>query len=85
MPYEKVEFSFPDPDEDKKVIEVESSSAMEVDISGKSVSSEEAPESKSTEDADDAIMTNAGQKKRRFVNARNLRDTLNSSLTRTKD
>ena len=55
MPYEKVEFSFPDPDEDKKVIEVESSSAMEVDISGKSVSSEEAPESKSTEDADDGV------------------------------
>ena len=55
MPYEKVEFSFPDPDEDKKTIEVESSSAMEVDISGKSVSSEEAPGSKSTEDADDGV------------------------------
>jgi len=55
MPYEKVEFSFPDPDEDKKTIEIEPSSAMEVDISGKSVSSEEAPESESTEDADDGI------------------------------
>ena len=41
MPYEKVEFSFPDPDEDKKAIEVEPSNAMEVDISGKNVSSKE--------------------------------------------
>ena len=55
MPYEKVEFSFPDPDEDKEAIEVEPSSAMEVDISGKSVSPEETPESKSTEDADDGV------------------------------
>ena len=35
MPFEKVEFSFPDPDkEDEDKIEIEPSSAIEVDLSG---------------------------------------------------
>ena len=39
MAFEKVEYKFPDDEEDKK-IEVESSSAVEIDISGKATKDE---------------------------------------------
>ena len=46
MPFEKVEFAFPDPDKDEssEPIEIEPSSAIDVDVSGKSVSKESEPE-----------------------------------------
>jgi hypothetical protein len=38
MPFQKVEYEFPDESEDSNEIEVESSSAIEIDISGKTSS-----------------------------------------------
>ena len=35
MPFQKVEFSFPDEEEQELTVEVEASSAVEIDTSGK--------------------------------------------------
>ena len=50
MPYEKVEFSLPEPDEDKKAIEVEPSGAIEVDLSGRNTPPKETSEVESADD-----------------------------------
>jgi len=54
MPFEKVEFSFPEPDnEEEAKIEVESSSAVDVDLSGSTVEETKEPSKKTANGADD--------------------------------
>ena len=56
MPYEKVEFSFPEPDGDEKDIEVKPSNALEVDISGKNASSKGVAKSNGSDDIEVEIV-----------------------------
>ena len=56
MPFKKVEFTFPDDEEGNKKIEIEPSSAIEVDISGKKAAKEDEPvEVVEAEDSNDGF------------------------------
>ena len=53
MPFEKVEYSFPEPGEEDSEIEIEPSSAIDVDLSGGTVEKVEEPPEKTANGADD--------------------------------
>jgi len=81
MPFEKVEFSFPEPDgaEESSAIEVEASSAVNMVTPNKeSTKSEDTNFEVESNTSVKGITMNVAQKKQLFVSEKNLNDILRS-------